>query len=323
MTQPPQPNALAAAIREYAAEPEKEAAPISAEQFFRDTPPGREAKVSVTGVSERGQLTNGPCAKPVFGDVSLHCEHPSCGGTRLFKQLDASMVIADPAQSFLRYRCRNCDKTTKVFALQLSWPRVLLGETLPHINAYKLGELPPFGPSTPARLVSMLGPDRDYFLKGRRAESQGMGIAAFAYYRRVIENQKNRILGEFVKVATKLNSPTSMIEDLLAATKQIQFSTSVEAIKHGIPEALLIGGHNPLTLLHSALSEGLHARTDEDCLELATTVRIVMSELAERLAQALKDDAELSAAVGRLLKHGGGKSQSDRGGPKRKDPEGS
>jgi hypothetical protein len=61
-------------------------------------------------------------------------------------------------------------------------------------------------------------------------------------------------------------------------------------------------GDNPLILLHSALSEGLHAQTDEQCLELAQAVRVVLAELAERIGQALKDEAELNAAISRLMK---------------------
>lgn len=55
-----------------------------------------------------------------------------------------------------------------------------------------------------------------------------------------------------------------------------------------------------MTLLHTALSEGLHAESDEQCLELATDIRVVLAEVAERMAQALKDEAELSHAVKRL-----------------------
>jgi hypothetical protein len=68
-----------------------------------------------------------------------------------------------------------------------------------------------------------------------------------------------------------------------------------------IPEAILIDRHNPLTLLHSALSEGLHAQTDEECLELATSIRVVLTELADRISVALKEEAELKTAVNRLL----------------------
>jgi hypothetical protein len=54
-------------------------------------------------------------------------------------------------------------------------------------------------------------------------------------------------------------------------------------------------------LLHSALSEGLHARTDEQCLEYATCIREVLVELAERVGKLLKEQAGLDAAVTKLL----------------------
>ena len=72
-------------------------------------------------------------------------------------------------------------------------------------------------------------------------------------------------------------------------------------IKHGMPQVLLINGHNPLTLLHTALSQGVHEESDDYCLELATSIRVVLTELAERMAQALKDEAELNTAVSKLL----------------------
>jgi hypothetical protein len=56
-----------------------------------------------------------------------------------------------------------------------------------------------------------------------------------------------------------------------------------------------------LTLLHSALSEGLHAESDEDCLEFANTIRIVLSAFAERIGEILKDQSELKQALSKLL----------------------
>jgi len=169
---------------------------------------------------------------------------------------------------------------------------------------YKFGETPPFGPPTPARVISLIGPDKEYFLKGRRAENQGLGIGAFAYYRRVVENQKNRILEEVIRVSERIGAPHEVITDLRTAISETQFSKAMSSIKHGIPQILLINGYNPLTLLHSALSEGIHALSDGQCLERATSIRVVLTELAEHLSQALKDEAELNAAVTRLQRTG-------------------
>jgi hypothetical protein len=164
----------------------------------------------------------------------------------------------------------------------------------------KLGEDPPFGSRIPARVITLIGPDRDMFLRGRRAELQGLGIGAFAYYRRVIENQKNRLLDTILKVAKRLDAPQEQVQALEAAKSETQFNKAVESIKSAIPTELLIQGRNPLLLLHSALSEGLHALTDEQCLELATSIRVVLFELAEKTGQVLKEQSDLDAAVARL-----------------------
>jgi hypothetical protein len=167
---------------------------------------------------------------------------------------------------------------------------------------YKFGELPAYGPPTPARLIRLFGRDRESFLKGRQCENHGLGIGAFVYYRRVVESHKNQILDEIIRVAKKIAAPDDMVKTLEAAKVEIQFKTALASVKNAIPQSLLVNGQNPLTLLHSALSVGLHEQTDESCLELAQAVRVVLVELAERMGQALKDEAELDAAVKRLMK---------------------
>ena len=82
---------------------------------------------------------------------------------------------------------------------------------------------------------------------------------------------------------------------------EIQFSKAVENVKTAIPEVLFIKGHNPLTLLHSALSEGLHEVSDEMCLVAASDIRLILFEFAERLTEAMTDQKELNEALSRLV----------------------
>ena len=230
-------------------------------------------------------------------EIDLHCESESCNGVRRFecnddKRLsDRSVIFV-----FLNYTCKNCEDFGKTFALAVSRDgSKTSGQVL------KLGEAPPYGPPTPSRVMKLVGEDRELFLKGRRAELHGLGIGAFAYYRRVVEEQKGRIIEEIGKVAVKIKPSKETAELFAKAKAETQFTTAIDMIKSAIPEAVLIDGHNPLTLLHSALSEGLHAHTDEQCLELATSIRVVLTELAERISTALKEEAPLKSAVSRLL----------------------
>jgi hypothetical protein len=100
-------------------------------------------------------------------------------------------------------------------------------------------------------------------------------------------------------VAKVLGSTRDIDELFVQAMNQYQFSKSIEMVKDFIPEALLINGENPLILLHNALSKGLHdaEMTDSHCLELAQSIRIVLVELAERAASALKEDKEILEAL--------------------------
>ncbi|HEY5778125.1 MAG TPA: hypothetical protein VIT00_05275 [Terrimicrobiaceae bacterium] len=164
-----------------------------------------------------------------------------------------------------------------------------------------MGEIPPFGPPSSARLIKLVGRDRETFLKGRRCENQGLGIGAFIYYRRVVENQKNRILSEIAQVAKRIGANPEILNAIERATAETQFSRALEIAREAIPESLKINGHSPIALLHSALSEGVHERSDEECLALASSVRVVLNELSDRIAQALKDEAELKQALATIM----------------------
>src|SRR5207248_1409519 len=79
------------------------------------------------------------------------------------------------------------------------------------------------------------------------------------------EDQKDRLIDEIVKVCKRIPGAQGLIPGLESAKKQIQFTKAIEEIADAIPDVLRIDGHNPLTLLHRALSKGLHAESDEQC----------------------------------------------------------
>ncbi|MEJ1403781.1 MAG: hypothetical protein RPU73_07935 [Candidatus Sedimenticola sp. (ex Thyasira tokunagai)] len=236
------------------------------------------------------QLKLGPHFTPNSGTI-VH--------TRFFRCVSgkATRINDDFQFLYIKYRCSNCQKSEKTYSLAAK----LNIDFEPEGKCYKFGELPAFGPPVSPKLIKLIGPDRDEFLKGRRCENQGLGVGSFIYYRRVVENQKNRILEQIVKVSEKIGAPSESIDKLKEAINETQFSKALEIAKPALPESLLIDGHNPLALLHSALSEGVHAMNDEDCLTMAGSVRVVLGELSERLSQALKDEAEITRALSHLM----------------------
>ena len=275
---------------------------MSFQKFLTDCPPGDDERDISDLIEERRRGVAAATVSRVLATppIQLHCNgdifgEATCGGMMVFRSGAFLSVSKGFSRHFLSYMCSNCQTTGKTFALEVRWD----GEGAAG-SCRKLGESPAYGPPTPSRLIALIGPDRENFLKGRRCENQGLGIGAFAYYRRIVEKQKNRILEEIVKVAERAGEE-EVAKKLKAAIAETQFSKALDGVKDAIPQALLIEGHSPLGLLHKATSRGLHELNDAKCLELATDIRRVLAELSNRLAQVLKDDRELKDSVSRLM----------------------
>lgn len=273
---------------------------ISLAEFLESIPPNQ--LTHVTGLAEFKQPPGGGGREnlTLAPEIQLHCDNDNCNGNRFFRCTSGKNQFVysnNYRYIYMTYQCSNCQENEKVFSLAAKVDKNRAGTG----EVQKFGELPTYGPPTPSRLIKLIGPDREIFLKGRRCENQGLGIGAFIYYRRVVEQQKNRILNEIIKVSEKIGAPKEKISTLKEAVNETQFSKALDMAKDAIPESLLINGHSPILLLHRALSKGVHALTDEECLEFASSVRIVLSELSERLSQALKDEAELSKALSTLI----------------------
>ncbi|MFK7603373.1 hypothetical protein ACI3L1_14300, partial [Deinococcus sp. SM5_A1] len=228
-------------------------------------------------------------------EIVDYCDSEECRGLRMFKFSGPSYLYALADSNYnASYTCKNCGKNRKDYSFRL------IDRIEDSLIVIKLGQFPMFGPQIPKKALKLIGPDRDLFLKGRRAENQGLGIAAFAYYRRIVENQWQRFLDEIIKVGKKTGLDSITLQHIEDAKKERQFSKAVENMGDAIPPILKLNGQNPITLLYSALSEGIHEKSDEDCLGLAGHIRIIIYELAERLNAALQEHNELDTAVKRL-----------------------
>ena len=168
------------------------------------------------------------------------------------------------------------------------------------VEAIKLGEYPPFSAPISSRIQKLLSrSDLELYRKGSRAEAQGLGIGAATYFRRIVEKQWKLLMAEIRKAAERLGVEDLRLYD--AAIQETQFSKAVGMLTDAIPDRLLIlNGENPLTLLYQPLSKQLHGLTDEECLQQAADIRVVLTALVENIANVLKDQDELHEAVTRL-----------------------
>jgi len=230
--------------------------------FLEEYPIGTRQDVS--GYYTRGNWNGQPTATKASPTLRLFCR--KCEGIRNFEgkwAIDYELRKNSSPDDFLVYTCKDCEEEKKHYSL-LSWPKGEEGNGI----AIKVGEYPDLNIKIPTSLPKLLGEDYPYFIKGLKCEKQGFGVAAYAYYRRVLENQKSRLLGEILKVSKKLGAKEDITDTIESAIAEVQFSKAIDTVKESMPESLLIDGHNPFKLLHKALSIGIHNQPDENCLKI-------------------------------------------------------
>ena len=276
--------------------------------ILQDLPPGEYLNVpDVVYETTQGMFSDKTIIAIRKPDLHLHCDSESCKGVRLFEYNQFPMhydhreiEYGDTSYDhvYIEYLCQNCKENVKSFAIIV----LNIHEDKSTADIIKFGEFPFYGPHIPSKLISLIGPDREIFIKGLKCESQKFGIAAFAYYRRVIENQKERLIDNISKVLSNLNVDKSALELLQNAKDENQFKTSMDKLKPYLPNELLIDNYNPLVLLHKSLSIGLHSLSDDECLKHARSIRLVLTELSVRLKALLSDKKELQDALLNLNK---------------------
>jgi hypothetical protein len=239
-------------------------------------------------------------------ELKINCLSEKCGGVSWFapfekyrSEASIHLEIGQTENDFIEYRCKSCEKSRKLYAVWFKLPG-LPGQG--KLLAYKFGEYPDYCPSLPAKVLRLVQSDAELFKKGWKAEKLSFGIAAFSYYRRIVENHKNELFDKIIEIATEEHLAPDKIEALGYARNHTQFSHSMDAIKDAIPESLKMMGHNPLLLLHDAFSKGVHELSDEQCLERAQSVRTILIALAERFALIRNQTNELKQAISTLFK---------------------
>jgi hypothetical protein len=146
------------------------------------------------------------------------------------------------------YVCTSCRKFMRNFLLKFD----LEGKYV-----IKVGQEPPWDITPDRNLEKILGQHAYFYKKGLICESQGYGIGAFSYYRRIVDE----IIDELLSGISDLLSDVELTkyQKALEKTKNTTVTQDkIELVKDLLPPILRPNGINPLDALHTTLSKGLH-----------------------------------------------------------------
>jgi hypothetical protein len=228
--------------------------------------------------------------------INMHCEQ--CGSAQTFNMVN-EYVPPNTAQNagigrrlfHLEYACAHCRGFHRNFYVLIDAGTQVLT---------KVGQYPPWDISGNKNIERMLGDHRQFLRRGLVCESQSYGIGAFAYYRRIVETIIDELLDSIAEMLTGPELAT--YEAALEQTKKTRVTQDkIALVKDLLPKSLRPDGMNPLDVLHGALSEGLHEKSEEECLEVAEHLRTVLIFLVGQVAAHKATAKEFSESMKALL----------------------
>ncbi|HEM6651526.1 hypothetical protein [Acinetobacter pittii] len=198
--------------------------------------------------------------------------------------------------SHVTYECVSCRKKTKQF-----WT---IGERSYHatdkenkITVRKVGEWPRSNLSNDKVLEKFFKKDRENYFKAEVCLSHGYGIAAFAYMRRIVEEN---IVSLLDMIAQDENAEESMLDAIAQLKTTSPMSDKITIAKKALPSYLSPNGLNPLGQIYKQLSEGVHSLSDEECLKRANTIKFCLRFLISELANHRKTIEEFKSSISLL-----------------------
>lgn len=233
-----------------------------------------------------------------INEIDAFCE--ICGQQRPFQDLRSrgggagmpSPVLAT-GTSYFQFTCVSCKKSYRTYLVEQ-----VMGDE--NIRVQKYGELPRKRLVRNRVLQKFLKDDLENYEKAVACLSHEYGVAAFAYFRRVVENNINRLLDLVQEDAQSSTVNADIISALAELRKNSPMSEKISVANHALPEHLKPDGLNPLGKLYQVLSEAVHSLSEEECLNRAKATSECLAYLVSELASRKEHRSRFKSMVGEL-----------------------
>jgi hypothetical protein len=198
------------------------------------------------------------------------------------------------------YTCRNC-KTSKI-NYHYYWGKAAGGTGT--ILFFKIGQWPALEERIPRELKKSLDrSDLSLYYKALRCRNQNLGLGSLSYLRRVVEHKINVILDLIAEEAGSIGFASEHLAKLEAIKTKGLFKDKIDLASAILPPSLRPGGHNPIDVLHDLSSEGIHHRSEEECIQIFDRVRSVFEYLFREIDTRKRSAAEYAATVAKIASH--------------------
>jgi hypothetical protein len=230
-------------------------------------------------------------------ELTMFCD--SCDKEQRWKSDKTEVYFRDGFHD-VQYFCKNCSAYSVTYFFK--WFPTKEGGVF-----YKVGQFPPlenFFQIEPLLKRCLDDTDLKLFRQALITRNSNFGIGSVSYLRRVVEHALNRLMDLIAETVTSSGVDLSELPVMKSrrAEDRIAYASKI------LPDNLKQGGHNPLDLLYGLFSEGLHGKTDEECVDVLDEALFVFEYLFRNLGRATEEAKQYRDKLGSLARRAADKT---------------
>jgi len=152
-----------------------------------------------------------------------------------------------------------------------------------NLNLRKIGQLPAVERLPENEVLNYLTEeDKDNYKKALANLSISYGIGAYAYLRRIIENEIKNLVRDISEL--DLEDSKKVKEAYLFYEENRQMAALIDTITPFLPPSLKENGDNMIKLLYKETSGGLHEFSEAECLKKAKAVDQILRYVIKKVS---------------------------------------
>jgi hypothetical protein len=233
-----------------------------------------------------------------INEIDSFCE--TCNQMRPFQYIGArgagsgmAVKALSTGTSYFEFSCASCRGNQHEYLVE----QIVNDET---IKIQKYGERPRKKLERDPLLQNFFSYDSECYEKAVVCISNGYGIAAFAYMRRIIERNIHELLSLIQEDVEGTEKDSPILTKLAELKTESPMSEKISIANQALPEYLIPSGLNPLGRLYKVLSEGVHKYDDAECLERARDIQACIKYLISELVARKKNSESFKNLIGGL-----------------------
>ena len=222
-----------------------------------------------------------------------------------------------PVPKAISRRCERCDRDTtwvcrgnfsQLYNVVLLWFRCNLCDvasvvyTICRIDGTvtKIGQYPRHSMGVRRDFERRLGDDGELYRKALVCHTQGYGLAALAYFRRLVENKTNTLIDIVASLASVNPVAESEVPNIRLAKQEVTCEQKLRVASEAVPDSLKPGGINPLEVLHDLLTRKPSSGSEKECLETVDELREIFDHVFGQLHSQVEEQHRFIESAGKM-----------------------